>query len=134
MGKLPQLLCLLALAVLGFGTLLLPNNPIFWLASAGIEYQAIRVLLVSLVVVQLLTQPPRSIRVRMLSGVVAAFLSIWTIQQIYTFHMQLLDMVFVGASLLLTAVALEQNIVEVVKPKPFRVRVHRVSAYRTQHV
>jgi hypothetical protein len=111
MGKLLLSLSLLALAIVSIGTYLMPNNPMFWLASGAKAYQDIRLVMGSLLVLQLMTNPPRHLWFRIMAGTIALITGIWAIQETYAYHMMLLDTTaFIGASLAVFATALERNV------------------------
>ncbi len=110
MGKLLLLLSFVATAMLGIGTAVAPDNLVFWLASGANTYQYLRVILVVLLVVQLMTNPPRRLWFRVLAGTVAAGIGAWAIPQTYVNHMQLLDsLVFISSSLAVFVTALESK-------------------------
>jgi hypothetical protein len=110
MGKLLLVLALVGLIILFFGTSLLPQNPDFWLASGGSMYQYMRGLLALVVVLQLTTRPPRHVWLRLVSGVIALAVGIWTIEATYSDHMLILDtLCFISASVAIGVTALERK-------------------------
>jgi hypothetical protein len=115
MGKLLLLLSFMCLVFLGFGVVLYPQNSVFWLASGSSMYQHVRELLALVLVVQLVTRPPRHVWVRLLSGAIAVTTGIWAIEATYASQMPLLDSLsFLGASIAIGVTALER------KPKTLR--------------
>lgn len=128
MEKLPHVLCLIALATLGFGTYLLPNEPVFWMATNSETYHFIRIGLAAILVAQLATKPPRQQWFRVMSGAAVALMGLWGITEIYAFQMMLLDMaVLTGTGLVVLASALETTKIIDTIPEPFKVRVHHVT-------
>jgi len=123
MDKVPLWLSLTALAVISVGTHFAANTPMFWLASAAAPYQYLRVAVGLIIVLQLMTSPPRHVTFRIIAGVFAAMVFGLAIQQTYTYQMALSDTaVFIGASATIFATALERNVVveenELVKNEP----------------
>jgi hypothetical protein len=110
MGKLLLLLSFMCLVFVGFGVVLFPQNSVFWLASGSSMYQHIRELLALVLVVQLVTRPPRHVWVRILAGAVAIGVGIWSIQATYSNQMLLLDSLsFLASSIAIGVTALERK-------------------------
>lgn len=111
MGKLLLSLSLLSLIFTGIGTIVAPNDSMFWLATNSAVFQHVRVLIGMLLAIQLVTRPPRHLWFRILAGSIAAFTAAWAIQQTYSYHMQLLDtLAFLGAACAVFATSLERNL------------------------
>ena len=91
MSRLLLLFSFICLAILAVGTALLPNNPIFWLASGGLAYEGIREALAFILFFQIFSQPPRNIRFRVAAGVLAASVALWALVATYLDHMMFLD-------------------------------------------
>lgn len=116
MGRLIMLMSLVAIVILSLGTMLVPQYPAFWLASSSMAIDNIRQILGLLLVVHLVTRPPRHIWLRVVSGSVASLIGIWTLQQTWAYHLELLDSLsFLSASLAIVIAALER------KPAPRKV-------------
>ena len=114
MGKVLLFLSLLSLIVVGVGTTVAPNNPLFWLASNNAAFQHVRILVGLLLAIQLVTRPPRHVWFRIMAGSIAVFTGIWAVQQTYNYHMQLLDsLAFLSAACGVFATALERNVSKV---------------------
>jgi hypothetical protein len=115
MSKLLLLLSLFALAILGIGTATMPNDPMFWLASSANHIQYVRTILAGMLMLQLITNPPRSIRLRVLTGTIAAIVGVWTIQQTLNGNLQFLDILaFLSTSLAVFITALERSFTSIV--------------------
>lgn len=113
MGKLLLWCSLIALLIIGVGTYVAANNPMFWLASAAHSYQYLRIAAGAIIILQLMTAPPRHVVFRIIAGVFAVVLGGWAIHQTYDYHMALLDSAaFVGSSLAIVATALERNVMD----------------------
>ena len=111
MSKLILLLSFLVLIITGAGVAFAPDNSLFWLASNGPAFQYMRIVIGSLLAIQLVTRPPRHIWFRVLAGTVSACTASWAIGQTYAYHMQLLDtLAFLGGSFTIAATALERSV------------------------
>lgn len=92
-----------------------PQNPLFWFASLGTTYQHIRELLLAILLVQLVTRPPRHVWFRILTGAVSIVTITWVIQQSYSFNMLPLDTLSIlGASLAIAVTSLERKAINLV--------------------
>lgn len=110
MGKTLLLLSLVVLTVLFLGTSLAPQDPAFWLASSVPTYQHIREVLALVLMLQLITRPPRHVWFRMLAGAIAVAVGSWSIEATYSYSMQLLDtLCFIGAAVAIGITALERR-------------------------
>lgn len=109
MGKLLLLLASACLVTLLIGTAAAPNNAAFWLASSLPLYEHIREVLLVVLLVQLVTNPPRHSAFRLVCGIVALGTSYWALQTTYVGQMGLLD----SFSLLAAAVAIGVTALEV---------------------
>lgn len=113
MNKALLLSAVIALAVLGIGTAMRPNNAAFWLASSIHSFQYVRTILGMVLLIQLSTHPPRHLLFRLIAGTLAAAVGIWAVQQTYAYHMEILDtLAFMSASLAVFVAALERNVSE----------------------
>ena len=110
MTKILLILSFLGLGVLAIGTAYRPNNPLFWLASGATAFQYLRGLLVFILAVQLTTRPPRNLMFRLIAGIVAITVGAWAVTATLNNNMMLLDtLVFMAASFIITASALERT-------------------------
>jgi multidrug transporter EmrE-like cation transporter len=104
------LLSLYALVLLGIGTATMSNDPMFWLASPANYIQYIRIILAGILVLQLITNPPRRMWLRLVTGTVAGLVGMWTIQQTFNGSLQYLDILaFSSTSLAVLITALERT-------------------------
>ena len=111
MGKLLLVLCVVSLSFMGIGTAVIPTDAMFWLASGALLYQKIRFLLILLLLLQFITNPPRQLWIRTFTGLTAGVIGVWTIQATYTMSMPALDtFAFLSASIILLVTALERKI------------------------
>lgn len=110
MGKLLLWFSLVVLLILGIGTHMAPGNPAFWLASSSNFYQYARLGVGLVVILQLVSSPPRHKAFRIFTAVFATLVFGWAWQQTYVYHMELLDLVaFTGSSMALFIAALERR-------------------------
>ncbi len=101
---------LLSLILLSIGTAVMPNNPIFWLASSSSEIVYLRVFLSILLFIQLVTEPPRNIWFRLFAGSTAASVGLWSLTGLFGFNIQLLDaLAFLGSSFAIAITAMEYD-------------------------
>jgi hypothetical protein len=91
MGKLLLSLSMLSLLILAVGTSLMPNNPVFWLATGDNFYQFARLALALVLGIQLVTHPPRHIALRIAAGMLAVTIGYWVIVETYASQMMWLD-------------------------------------------
>jgi hypothetical protein len=111
MGKSALWLSLIAIAVVGFGVILAPQSSLFWLATGGPVYQHVRIVIAAVLAIQLVTNPPRHVWFRIFAASLALLTSVWTIEQTYSYHMQLLDtLAFLSASFGIFATTLEHSV------------------------
>lgn len=110
MGKLLIFLSIVILAMMSIGASVSPQNPMFLLASVTATYQHIREVLIAVLAIQFVTRPPRHVWFRILAGLIATVATVWTIQQTYSYHMQLFDALSIlGASVAIIITALERK-------------------------
>lgn len=115
MSKLLLWLSLAALGILIIGTSFMPNDPMFWLASTSRFYDSLRLILSIIILLQLMTSPPRHVAFRIFAGLAAAITGVWVVQQSYEYHMPLLDTgAFLGSSITVLVTALERQFTNVV--------------------
>lgn len=84
----------------------------FLFASTSSTYQNVREVLAFVLIMQLVTRPPRHAWIRVLSGSIALAAVIWTIDATYTGQMLPLDsLAFLGASIAIGVTALERRVI-----------------------
>lgn len=111
MGKLMLLLSFIVVVITGVGVAFTPDNSLFWLASNGSTLQNMRIIIGSLLLIQLITRPPRHVWFRVIAGTIAATTAYWTVSQTFAYNMQLLDtLAFLGGSFTIAATSLERGI------------------------
>jgi hypothetical protein len=111
MGKLLLVLSLICLIILSLGTVMAPQSSAFWLASGTTMYQHIREVLMLVLILQLVTQPPRHVWLRLLSGAIAGAVGVWSVEAIFAGNMLFLDsLCFMAASLAIMVTALERKV------------------------
>ena len=112
MGKLLLFMSFVILVFLSGSVALFPQNPMFLLASTSSIYQHVRELLSFILLLQLVTRPPRHVWIRVLSGTIALASGIWTIDATYLGQILPLDsLAFLGASIAIGVTALEHRII-----------------------
>lgn len=110
MGRMLLLLSIISLLILGIGTDKMPADSMFWLASGTLYFQIVRAILITSLLLQVFTSPPRRVKLRLLTGIVAAVVGIWTLQATLSFSMPILDtLAFLGSCVALMLTALERN-------------------------
>jgi len=88
-----------------------PQSSAFWLASGTTMYQHIREVLMLVLILQLVTQPPRHVWLRLLSGAIAGAVGVWSVEAIFAGNMLFLDsLCFMAASLAIMVTALERKV------------------------
>jgi hypothetical protein len=114
MGKLLLVLSFVSLVFLAIGTAQEPNNAIFWLASPAHDLQQLRVILAAILGLEIVTRPPRKLWFRTLAGLVGLSVGIWTIQQTFSYHLELLDsLAFLAASVAVFVTAVERKALKI---------------------
>ncbi len=112
MGKLLLFLSIVILLFLSVGAIYFPHNEIFLLASNSSVYQYIRGVLIFVLIIQLVTQPPRHAWIRCITGAISLSVCIWTINAMYIGQMLPFDgLAFMGASIAIGIAALECRII-----------------------
>jgi len=91
MSKSIEYLVLFILFIMLVGCLLIPANPIFWLASPETGYSILRFLLIILISTIVILGTPPSTFIKFVFGVTGAALTSWALFSTYTETMQLLD-------------------------------------------
>ena len=111
MSKTLLFFCLAMLAFLGIGVAVAPNSSLFLLATDGSGLQHVRIVIGTILAIQLVTRPPRHVWFRILAGAVAVTTGVWAIQETYSYNLQLLDsLAFLGASFAIFATAMERSL------------------------
>ncbi len=108
MGKALLVAAFAILALLAFGTQNDPNSSMFWLASSATGYQVVRGGLMAVLLLQIVTNPPRYMVFRATSMIIASSVAIFSLQATYANHMLLLD----ALSLLASSVAIAVTALE----------------------
>jgi len=91
MGKAVLLLSFIGVGIVMTLAAVAPNASAIWLADTSFKYEVIRAVMMVVLFVLLITNPPRNIYLRYLVGTFSALLVGFTLYQTYTNHMQLLD-------------------------------------------
>jgi hypothetical protein len=102
MGKILHILTCACLVLLLFGTAWFPDSSAFWLASSTNFFEYMRGVLLCVLVVQLVTKPPRNIYFRLAYGMLATAVGAWALKATYDAQMEALD----SLSLLAAAIAI----------------------------
>jgi hypothetical protein len=114
MRKSLMLMYLIILVAMYFGSLKIPQSSFFWFASTDALHQYVRVLLASVLVIQLVTRPPRRIWIRSLTGFIGFVVMVWALRQSYNNNMLLLDSLSViGASIVIIVTSLEHKAIKI---------------------
>jgi hypothetical protein len=112
MGKLLLLLSLISLVFLQLGSYLFPGDPVMWLAASSSSYEMARLLLMPVLVVLLVTNPPRHLVLRYVAGTLSILVLLTIAYLTYNNHMGALDtLAFGAAGIAMGIVALEINYV-----------------------
>jgi len=93
---------LIGLLSIMIGSYYAPDSPFFWLASTDVGAQMVRMGLVLMISVQLLTEPPRHMAIRILTGLTALATAVWAVHASTFMNTPIFDTVV----LLQTAIAL----------------------------
>jgi sorbitol-specific phosphotransferase system component IIC len=110
MGKLLVLLALVSLVFLQLGSYLFPGDPVMWLAANSANYEAARLMLMPILAVLLVTNPPRSLALRHFVGAISVVLLVSVAYLTYNNNMGALDtLAFGAAGIAMGVVALEIN-------------------------
>ena len=88
----------LCLALLLAGSLLVPLNPIMWMAGTSLIYTWLRIFLIIILLVLAFTASPRRLPLRILASVVAAIVLVGTVTLTYSGDMKLLDTLSLAAA------------------------------------
>lgn len=99
---------LVVLLAMGIGSYYAPDGSFFWLASVDMGAQVVRMVLILLLSVQLFTEPPRHLAVRLITGAAAIGTAVWALQVSTFMNTPIFDTVI----LLQTAIALGVSALE----------------------
>ena len=91
MAKILLFLSFSVMLMLILVTAFAPNNSILYLAGSSNNLQYIREFLASVLLLQLVTRPPRHLIFRLLSGFIALSVGVWVIDSTYAGSMLFLD-------------------------------------------
>jgi len=81
-------ICLGILLVFGLAA---PDSPVMWLASTSTTFAAIRTVLMIILIWLIVTEPPRNVYLRLLTGAASGLLVIWGLNAFYSNQLQLVD-------------------------------------------
>lgn len=110
MSKSIQILTLIVLTTVLIGCLLIPNNPIFWLATATPAYAVARGLLIFIIYAFLLFGVPQNAIIKRMIVALSLSLLGWALVSTYNETTQLLDGLSIAAAgISLTLAALEPD-------------------------
>ena len=110
MKKLITFITLLFTTFLFVGSFYFPNDTIMWFANTTVHYQILRGILLAALLTVLLSHPPRALYFRWFIGGLSLGLLIVSISSIFTYSMNLLDMlVFIETAIVLGVEALEEE-------------------------
>ncbi len=105
---------LVMLITMGFGSYYMPDGAFFWLASGDAAMQLVRIALSLIILVFMLTEPPRHMLVRSLAGMIALATAAWALHASTLMNTPIFDTVI----LLQTAIALGIAALEVSVAQP----------------
>ncbi len=91
MSRLIQLASFACLIVLLAGFYIMPSNQALLMASGDSVHQITRAILASVIMVQILTKPPRQLWFRASAYILSGLAITWTIYQTYNYNMMPLD-------------------------------------------
>ncbi len=114
---------LVMLITMGLGSHYMPDGAFFWLASSDMTMQVVRIVLALVILVFMLTVPPRHVLVRSLAGLISLSTAAWALHASTLMSTPIFDTVL----LLQTAIALGIAALEVPAPQPevtHRVPIH----------
>ena len=98
MSKLVLVLSLLCLIILIAGSLIMPNDPIMWLAATSSGFIFLRLAVCAALIAFLVTNPPRSLLLRYVIGLFASCLVMGTMILTYENIMKWLDSLSLAAA------------------------------------
>lgn len=102
MKKLIEVLVLVSLGSLLLGCLLIPSNPMFWLATPNPIFMVMQLGLITFISIFSLLGVPPLRRLRLVLAVFASVLCYWALSQTYNNTLPLLDgLAFAGAGIVL---------------------------------
>ena len=110
MGKLLIFLSLVSLVFLEVGSYLFPSDPVMWLATSSHAFEALRLMIMPILVTLLVTNPPRHMTLRYFVGSVSVVLLAAVAVLTYGNVMNMLDsLAFAAAGVAMGIVSLEIN-------------------------
>jgi hypothetical protein len=99
---------LVVLLSMGIGSYYAPDGSFFWLASTDIGAQMVRMGLILIISVQLFTEPPRHMAIRLLTGATALAAAVWAVHVSTFMNTPIFDtVVWLQAAIALGVSALE---------------------------
>ena len=87
---------MLVLSFIGIGFLFLvglfdPNSPVMWMASTTENYTLLRLGLMAVLLLLIVTNPPRNVYLRSIVGLLSLVAVSWALSETYQNHLKLLD-------------------------------------------
>jgi hypothetical protein len=108
MDRIYLLLSIIVMMILLVAADLRPGTPLFWFASTSMNYQYFRGALSFVMMLQIITGPPRNTLFRVFTGLLSVGTLAWCIQAIYFNQMMPLDgLAFLGVGIAIGVVSLE---------------------------
>lgn len=98
MGKLVLFLSFISLFILIAGSLLIPNDPIMWMAGTSSGFIVLRIIVCVALIALLVTNPPRNPIMRYVIGLFAAGLVVSSVILTYNNDMKFLDSLSLAAA------------------------------------
>lgn len=99
---------LVMLITMGFGSYYMPDGAFFWLASGDVVMQLVRIALSLIILVFMLTEPPRHMIVRSMAGVIALATAAWALHASTLMNTPIFDtVILLQAAIALGIAALE---------------------------
>lgn len=99
------------LITMGFGSYYMPDSAFFWLASGDMVMQLVRVALCLIILVFMLTEPPRHMIVRSMAGLIALATAWWALYASTLMSTPIFDTaIMLQAAIAIGIAALERSI------------------------
>ena len=99
---------LVGLITLGIGSHLQPDQGLFWLSNPDLSTQIVRGVLAVFIIIQLATEPPRHLLIRISTGMTALVAAFWSFYSLTLMSTPIFDfMMFMTSAIALGVAALE---------------------------